>query len=164
MKHLISIHILILFLSTSGCAILGSNDDPAVKSVNTKFSPPDSPYEKSNVSSADQVWQSKKTGSTIAVNSMCQKYADLSLKNLEQNILTGIENLKVIEEQDTTFDEREASRILAEGTIDGVPIRIDLLIFKKNNCTYDLAYISRPQNFTVEKPIFEKFLSNFHAP
>jgi hypothetical protein len=162
MKHLILICTMII--SIAGCAILGTADDPVVKSSNAKFSAPDSPFEKSNVSSADQVWQSKKTGSTIAVNSMCQKYSDLSLKNLEQNILAGIENLKVIDDKTTNFDGREASRLLAEGTTDGVPIRIDLLIFKKNNCTYDLAYIAKPQNFHLEKPLFEKFLGDFHAP
>lgn len=147
-----------------GCALLGGNDDPVTKNTAIHYEHPGQPYERISVSSADLVWQSKKTGNTIAVNSLCQKYQDVSLKALGENILEGIDNLKIENSQTLTFDGREAERISAQGTTDGIPIAIRLLILKKNGCTYDLAYIARKTSFGSEEEIFEQFLKRFHAP
>ncbi len=157
--------LLFVFLGSGfGCALLGSGEDPVKKNPGIKFQPPPNPFAQSHISSADQVWQSESTGNTIAINSTCQEYSDLTLKDLQQNILGGIENLKVQSDKTVSFDGREAQRIVSVGSAEGVSISVDLLILKKNNCTYDLAYIARSKFYDDEHGIFETFLKRFHAP
>jgi hypothetical protein len=151
-------------LALQGCALLGSDDDPVQKNTAIKLEVPPTPWREVHISSADRVWQSTETGNTIAINSMCQRYSDLSLKKLQENILAGVENLKIRTEAKTMFKGREAERVVVDGTTDGIPIVVDLLILKKNGCTYDLAYIARDKTFDQERKIFEKFLTGFNAP
>lgn len=162
--QIMNLGFLILASGTSACALLGSDDDPVRKSGNISLEAPSAPWQEMHISSADRVWQSRKTGNTIALNSMCQKYTDVSLKKLQENILAGVENLKVRSEKTVMFKGREAERIVVDGTTDGIPITIDIFILKKNGCTYDLAYISRDKTFESERPDFDKFLGGFNPP
>ncbi len=149
----------------SGCAILGvGEDDAAVKSFSYKSNAPEKPFQKINMSTADAVWQSDKTGNTIAVNSLCRKYQEVSLEHLKENILSGIDDLKIEQSQTTTFDGRDAERVTVSGKTDGIPVSVSVLTYKKNGCTYDLAYIARANNFDKEVSYFEKFLTGFHVP
>jgi hypothetical protein len=151
--------------AAAGCAVLGGgDDDPGVKNKAKQYTPPSSPFEKVSVSSADEVWQSSDTGSTIAVNSLCRKYQDVSIERLRENILSGIDELKVETTEKGTFDGRDSERVTVSGKTDGIPVTVSILIFKKNGCTYDLAYISRKQNFEKELQLFESFLKGFHVP
>lgn len=148
----------------SGCSVLSTNeDDPGLKSSKFSYQNPPAPFEKAKISTADIVWQSKSTGSTIAVNSLCKKYSDSSLKALRDNILSGVDKLNVEKDETLTYSGRDAQRVLASGTTDGVPVVIDLLIFKKNNCSYDLVFIAGNKHFSREKPVFEDFLKGFTA-
>ena len=155
---------LLIILAASGCALLGGNEEMGKKNNQIKYKNPQSPFEEVTVSSADKVWQSSKTGSTIAVNSLCKNTEDPSFENLKKNILAGFENLKVDKTENITFDEREAQKMKISGTTDSVPVTINLLIFKKNSCSYDIAYIARTNHYEKEKLIYEKFLEGFHAP
>ena len=58
----------------------------------------------------------------------------------------------------------DADRIHAEGSTDGDLVDVDLVIVKKSDCTYDLAYVGRRATFTEELGIFQTFLERFHAP
>ncbi|MCC6276723.1 MAG: hypothetical protein IT289_02265 [Oligoflexia bacterium] len=165
-RHRVSaiIFMILTLLLSSGCALLGGTDDAEVKASNIKFNPPSSPFKKVSVSSADHVFQSEKTGSTIAVNSLCQKYVDVKLTHLRDNILAGVEQLKTESETDITYNDREGKRVVALGTMDVIKVKVDLLIFKKNNCTFDLTYISRPEFYATEKRHFDDFLARFKVP
>lgn len=166
MKHLLIFTAFVcLSFSLSSCAILGGGDEEVgTKNKEVKYTPPQSPYRQVLISSADAVWQSGKTGSTIAINSLCNKYQDVSLDNLKKNILAGIENLKIEKTEKVTHSGREAERIIVKGTTDGVPISVSMLIFKKNGCTFDVAYISRTEVFSTELLLFEKFLTTVSVP
>ncbi len=165
-KHLRRISIVaIVAVSVVSCALLPNGDDDAgSKNFQIKYNNPPEPFEKTPVSTADVVWQSKKSGSTIAVNSLCKKYQDISLDNLKKNILSGIDELNIKSTDKLTFEGRDAEKVIAEGSTDGIPVSMELVIFKKNNCNYDLALISRKSNFDNEKPVFDKFLEGFHVP
>jgi hypothetical protein len=148
-----------------GCALFGGGgDDVVTRSTEMKAAAPPHPFKKIHVSSADRVWQSANTGNTIALNSMCQKYTDVSLPVLQNNMLEGVDDVKVVSSQTLTFQGRDAQRVKVRGKTDGVIVMVDLLTFKKNNCNYDLAYITRETEFEKEKLIFETFLKGFHVP
>ncbi len=165
MKTFAATLLLLLLAIQSACAIIGGgDDDPGAKAKVIEHRPPATPFEKVSVSSADEVWQSRQTGSTIAVNSLCKKYQDVSLKRLRENILAGIEDVQVEKTENGSFDGRDSERVTVNGKTDGIPVKVNILIYKKNNCTYDLAFIARKEHFDKEVNIFEDFLKGFHVP
>src|SRR4051812_41008630 len=109
------LNLLIILLAgvvNTRCALLGNNDeDIGAKNFQVKYSAPEIPWEKVPVSTADIVWQSKNIGSTIAINSLCKKYQDITLENLKKNILSGIEELRIEKSSKITFEGRDAERI-----------------------------------------------------
>ncbi|MNT62031.1 hypothetical protein D3C72_1997190 [compost metagenome] len=64
----------------------------------------------------------------------------------------------------TQFNGREAQRTIATGDIDGVPVKLSLMIFKKNNCNYTLSYGGVAKEFVREDRYFDEFLKSFKAP
>jgi hypothetical protein len=152
------------FLVFGGCAIFGGGDDEPVKNVKIHFTAPPSPFEEVNVTSADHVWQSKKTGSTIALNSACLEKNREDLPSLEKGILSGVEHLKLVSETKLSVYNAPAERVRAEGRSDGIPISIDLVTVKKTNCTYDLAYVAKTDLFDSEKDYFDKFIEKVQLP
>ena len=146
------------------CALFFGDEDPVKKDTSIHFLPPSEPFKKIDAAGADSVWQSKTTGNTIALNTSCKKNDDRDLKTLEENILLGIENLKIKSEKEIQVDGKPAQRVLAEGSTEGVPVLADLLILKKGDCTYDLDYIARSHLFEEEHKHFDKFITGFHTP
>jgi len=163
-KWLQHITILITLYSLTACAIFGGGDEEPVKNLNIKMTPPPNPYEEIKVSSADHVWQSLKTGNTIAYNSSCVEKNKEDLHSLEKGIFSGVQNVVIKNELKITVDGAPAVRTYAEGKTDNIPISIDLVVIEKNNCTYDLAYVARTTTFGAERSIFDNFIERFHSP
>lgn len=153
----------LILSALAGCALFSTGEEPAEKSTVFHYEDPAMPFHKIDESTADGVWQSEKTGNTIAVNSSCRKEDD-SLKSEENSILAGIEHLKSRTSKKIKFDGETADRIHAEGETDGDLVDVELVIVRKDDCTYDLAYVARHVSFNEELGIFEKFLERFHAP
>jgi hypothetical protein len=156
--------ILVALQVFGGCAIFGGSEDEPVKNTSVKVAPPQAPFEEVRVSDADRVWQSRKTGNTIAYNSACLENLKEDLGTLEKRILSGVDNIKILSQIKLTVDGAPAERTRAEGKTDGVPISIDLVTIKKSNCTYDLAYVTRVVTFAVEQNTFQQFVERFHTP
>jgi hypothetical protein len=150
------------FLGMGGCALF-SVEAPPEKNANIKFTNPQEPFRKIDESTADSIWQSMKTGNTIAINSSCTK-DEGSIKKMEDSILSGVENLKSRKTQKIQIDDVGADRIHAEGTTDGIKVAIDLVEMRKGDCMYDLAYVARLSSFAEEIDLFDQFLKGFHAP
>jgi hypothetical protein len=159
-------HILIstALYSLTACALFGGGEEDPVKNFNVKLSAPPSPYEEIKVSSADHVWQSLKTGNTIALNSSCVEKNKEDLHSLEKGIFSGVDNVVIKNETKITVDGAPAVRTYAEGKTDNIPISIDLVVIEKNNCTYDLAYVARTATFAAERTLFNNFIERFHSP
>ncbi|HEY0710327.1 MAG TPA: hypothetical protein VGG33_26195, partial [Polyangia bacterium] len=59
------------------------------------------------------------------------------------------------------IDGRAALRTRLQGSLDGVPIDLDLVVLKKDGCTYDLQLATSPRDFSARQPDFDRFLSAF---
>jgi len=161
LKHVL---IQLTLYSLTACAIFGGGDEEPVKNLNIKITPPQDPYEEIKVSSADHVWQSLKTGNTIAYNSSCVEKNKEDLHSLEKGIFSGVENVIIKNETKITVDGAPAVRTYAEGKTENIPISIDLIVIEKNNCTYDLAYVARSATFNAERSLFNSFVERFQTP
>ncbi|WP_413289013.1 hypothetical protein [Bdellovibrio sp. HCB337] len=129
-----------------------------------KYTDPGKPYEDIKVSSADKAWLSAKTGNTISFISDCNGTADPTLQQLEGEPLAVLDKLKILKSDNVTFNGREALHTQAQGEVDGVPVKTELVVFKKNNCNYTLSYGGLLKNFDDEAKVFDKFKESFKAP
>ncbi len=134
-----------------------------VRATDIQLIPPANPYNATASGLADFQWTSSNTGNSISVFSECKVRNEPSLDVLQKEVLSAIENAK-INTQRLIYNEREAVRIQAQGTLDGIPVQIDSMIFKKNTCSYTITYGGRLSNLKKEASYFEDFLKNFKAP
>ena len=133
------------------------------KSKTVGFSEPAAPFQKFKIESVDRAWKNFKNGNSISFLSECQTVADPSLETLYRGIISSIDRSESVEKKLITYNEREALRTRAIGYVDGVKSQFELVIFKKNNCTYILSYVGTEKHFSQDSQQFEKFLSGFKA-
>ena len=89
---------------------------------------------------------------------------DLPLEGIQQSMLYGIDNVKVLKSITMTYNEREALNSVVEGKVDGVDTKLELMILKKNRCTYMISYVALKKSFDSDVPVFQNFLKTFEAP
>lgn len=138
---------------------LGENFQSSAKK-NFTFTEPNQPFVKVDLDQADEAWQSSKTGNNISIFTDCRPNSS-SLKSLRSSLFGGVEDLIVNEEKTLTFNNREALQSVITGKMEGVPVKINILIFKKNECVYNITYVALTERYEKEIPIFKKFLEGF---
>lgn len=104
----------------------------------------------------------KELGATISTDAFCAgSFEDLPLKTLSGQLFAGIGQRKILQEKEIILDGRAVLRTLSSGTMDGVAIKFDSVVLKKNNCTIDFIYIVPPQNYEAGIKDFELFYNGF---
>lgn len=161
--HLRNLLFCCFLLFTAACVSVKIPTSTGTKATGVKTEDPPSPYEEIKSPSADKAWLSGKTGNTISYLSDCNA-GDPTLQQLETESLMGLSKLKILDSKDTNFNGREALSTLAQGEVDGVSVKTELVVFKKNNCNYTLSYGGLTKNFDKERNAFQKFLEGFRAP
>ncbi len=134
------------------------------KSVVYKFLDPNKPFEKISNDQADHVWQNPKTGNTLAVLSECSESNDPSLHSIENDTINALGSGQVLKSNKEQFNDREALHTVSEGQVDGISVKVDTLIFKKNTCAYTLSYIARSKSFEADLATMENFRKGFIVP
>lgn len=129
-----------------------------------EFKSPLQPFKEITVPSSDKAWLSEKSGNTISYSSECGGNSEWTLQQLETESLSALSNLEIMKVEEFIYNGRAARQSLSQGQIDGVPVQISLLVFKKNGCNFTLSYGGTKKNFEAEKHIFEIFKNNFKAP
>jgi hypothetical protein len=100
--------------------------------------------------------------STIETDAFCDgSYEDASLQVLTTHLYFDIRDKKIRWEKSFMIDDRGALRSVADGKVDGVPIVLDTVVIKKNNCLFDFAMVSEPGLYSKAAPDFESFFKGF---
>ena len=100
-------------------------------------------------------------GGTILAHATCEAHGDASLDVLTNHLLFGIEEARERSRTPLSLDGRRALRTRVDGALDGVPIALDLVVLKKDSCTYDLELASSPEVFVRRQADFERFFTGF---
>lgn len=153
----------LILLPLSGCITIGVSKEP-VPAKNIEFQNPSSPFTEKKTKTGDKVWISKKTGNTISYLSDCATASDLSIDNLENEALSGLEKMEVQTSKEYDYNQRIAKETIATGFVDGIKVKILVVTFKKNSCNYNLIYAGKLSSFSAEENEFNKFKENFKAP
>lgn len=120
-------------------------------------------------------WKRMKTGartisfynpnyrSSISTDAYCgNSMLDRSLSSLSGDIITAVENRKVVREENFTLDGRDAVRLLMRGGYQGVPVTVDLVIVRKDVCVFDMYATIAPGFEREVVKDFETFFNGFH--
>jgi len=161
--RLIFIFAFIAMLQTH-CVSVSLESKAPQKSRDVRYQSPPSAFQKFDASQVDAAWKNNATGGIISFVSECSSQNDLRLESLRNEVLQGLNEEKITKEQTTTYSGREALRSSLSGTVDGVASALELLIFKKDGCTYILNLVSTPKTLSTDLPHFEAFLQGFKAP
>lgn len=146
-----------------GCVTVSVGEKKGKPAENLQVDAPSAPFEELKTPDADRAWQNPRTGTSISYASDCGGM-DPSLKAIQQTVLQGLTDVTVDAESKITFNSREALDTTASGNVDGVPVKIRFVTFKKNNCNFTLNYFAVARHFDSSLPTFQQFVSKFRAP
>jgi hypothetical protein len=103
------------------------------------------------------------SGGSILANGLCTGVKDVPLDVLTNQALFGLEQKQEMSRETFTLDGRAAERTRLTGALDGVPVELELVVLKKDNCTYDLQLVAAPgAPFDARVADFDAFVAGFH--
>lgn len=101
-------------------------------------------------------------GSTISTDSFCeQAYNDSSLKSLTQQLLPGMQDIQILSEEPFMLSDRGALQTILSANLDGLPVKLSLVVVKKDWCLFDFFLVSNEENFMAAHQDFESFYQGF---
>jgi hypothetical protein len=106
---------------------------------------------------SDYVFENRVDGRILLSNSFCDEFQEQPLDQLAAKTFSSVSKFVVKESTYTTFQDREAYRILGSGQVDGVHVTLQLLNTRRNNCYFDFLAIS-PAGTPRDEAPFEDFL------
>ncbi|RKH03146.1 hypothetical protein D7V97_26910 [Corallococcus sp. CA053C] len=103
------------------------------------------------------------TGRVLATNSTCKDHDDPSLPVLTKHLLMGFTERQDLGQRTFTLDGREALRSRYVAKLDGVPVSLELVVVKKDNCVFDFSYVAPVGTAEARMADFDSLVSGFHA-
>lgn len=98
---------------------------------------------------------------TALVNGRCGRDEDVPLKALTQHLFFTFTERHIVREELVPFDDREALHTTLTAKLDGVPMRFDVWVLKRDGCVYDLLYFAPREGFERGVPAFLELVKGF---
>lgn len=159
MKHL---SILIIVIAITACVSVTLKTESNKPAEGLSYQAPSDPFEKVGDKNYPS-WIQKKSGNIISLVSECGSQ-DLSLTQLQNEVLTALDESKVLKEEKVSFDNREALKTWIQGKTNGVDTKLLVMVFKKNSCNYTLSYGGKEKNFEKDIAAFDRFTTSLRIP
>ena len=107
-------------------------------------------------------FRDERDGASIVLNGRCGADGeDVPLEALTQHLFIRFTEREIVEQKVVPFDHREAMRTVLTAKLDGVPMKFEVWVLKKDGCVYDLAYLASPSHFSHGAGEFERFVQGF---
>jgi len=152
-----------MLLAASGCVTVNLPKGSEGRSPSVEIQEPSKAFESIKSENADRAWKHSQSGATISFLSDCNDNPD-SLQNFESDSLNALKSAKVLKSESTRINNREGQRIQILGALEGIPMKMELLAFRKNGCDYILSFVARQTAFDLQLTEFDKFIAGFQAP
>lgn len=116
------------------------------------------PWKEIKSEGSDFALTNTNSNSFFLFNSSCRKFEASNLNTLTASILTGLDNLEIIERTSVTHHDREAVLVTAKGKLDGITRFFKILTTQKNSCIYDYVLIAtNKKNLDTDTADFNSF-------
>ncbi len=125
---------------------------------------PPSTWERVDVTGAALAFEHGGHSAKILVNARCDRDGeDVPLRSLTQHLFIRFTEREIKSEDVVPFDGREALRTDITAKLDGVPLRFQVWVLKKDKCVYDMLYFSPPESFERGVVEFEQWARGLRA-
>jgi hypothetical protein len=118
------------------------------------------------IANADLAFRDDAHEASILVNGRCTgRDSDAPLAVLVRHLMMGTTEERPLDDDPKPFalDGREALQRLLEAKLDGVVMRYDVYVLKKDGCVYDMVFLAPPEHFSAGRPAFDEFVRAFHT-
>ncbi len=124
--------------------------------------PPSDRWERVKHPDAALAFRDPDSGGTVMVNARCgMDEDDVPLSALTQHLFIDFTKREIEEQEAVPFDGREAMHTVLTADFDGVTMRYDVWVLKKDGCVYDLLYFAPPARFERGRPAFAQLVKGF---
>jgi hypothetical protein len=101
-------------------------------------------------------------GVTVGGTGRCGRDGDdVPLQSLTQHLSIGFTDRATTSEREFMLDGRSALRTELTAALDGVPVRLVLVVIKKDACVYDFWWIAPPS--VTDTRDFDRFVQGFRT-
>ncbi|MFP2928129.1 hypothetical protein ACLESO_23600 [Pyxidicoccus sp. 3LG] len=111
----------------------------------------------------DLAFSEEDTGRALSVNATCEGHDDPPLPVLTRHLLAGFTEREELAQQLVPLAGREALRSRYRAKLDGVPVQLELVVLKKDNCVFDFSYVAPPELAEARMADFDGLLAGFEA-
>ncbi len=101
------------------------------------------------------------SGGAILANALCEGIKDVSLDVLTNQALIGLEAIQERGRELITLDGRAALKTRLSATLDGVRVELELVVTKKDGCTYDFELVAGAPIFRDREADFWRLVQGF---
>jgi hypothetical protein len=127
-----------------------------------RIAPPPETWKRVEVTHAALAYRDEGDEATVVVNGRCGLDGeDVPLDALTQHLFLRFTEREILEQKVIPFDRREAMRTVLVAKLDGVPMKFDVWVLKKDGCVYDLDFMAPPARFARGAEEFERFVRGF---
>jgi len=111
----------------------------------------------------DLAFAEEGTGRALSINATCEGHDDPSLDVLTRHLLAGFTDRQEVASWRIPLAGREALRSRYLAKMDGVPVQLELVVLKKDNCVFDFTYVAPPGLADARMADFDGVLAGFEA-
>ncbi len=121
-----------------------------------------SQWQRVQVSQNVITFYNKQDEASITTDAFCgESFVDRPLDILASELASALTDLNTISTDRFMLDKRESYRQKVFGKMDGVPVKMDIVVIKKNSCNFDFVAVMPPKNSTKITKDFEQFFNGF---
>jgi hypothetical protein len=100
-------------------------------------------------------------GGTIAASISCDAVdEDAPLDVLVNHVLMQLDDVVEQSRKPITLDGRAGLRVRLVAKLDGVPVGLDLVVFKKDGCVVDAQLAAEEHTLALRVPDFDRFVAS----
>lgn len=101
--------------------------------------------------------------SSISTDAFCGEGVEAQkIYSLGGEMMTAVEKRNTLSETEFELDGRGALRRVVAGSLDGVPVIVDLVVVRKNGCVFDFYAVGEGEISNEVETEFEMFFGAFH--
>jgi hypothetical protein len=159
-------HLLVLALvgaASVGCAPQRLRDGVYHGKRTTYRLGPLGPAWQRHESQADLAFFQPQLDAMIMVNTECPAAHDPPLQVAANTLLIGFTDRQVVSEATVLLAGREALHRQLRAKLDGQLLVVEVFVLKKNDCLYDLVYLSPPETAARGREEFDRFVAGFET-
>ena len=156
--------LLLLAVSLAGCRRVSFEDSVLTKpAVRYRVGELPERWHRVWLEGNDLAFSEEGTGRALSINATCEGHDDPPLPVLTRHLLAGFTERRELSQRLVPMAGREAMRSRYLAKMDGVPVQLELVVLKKDNCVFDFSYVAPPGLAEERLADFEALMAGFES-